>query len=177
MLTSRWRNEFQARSLKDSSGSGQAGRRIPLKTRPRTHTNPAPGFDQCSDPFGVFGARGHQRWRARGKSDAFQNFPRGLRRMNRCEDPHATLAARALQNIQGPHPFHQFRPRIVSPMPRGRRQHRRWTRGSHNGCSGYGVCGAGGCFNAAGMDRRRGFRLRLGRHDQRSPCCGWPENS
>ena len=56
-----------------------------------------PGFHQCSEPLGVFRARGRQRWRARGKSDAFQDFPRGLRRMNRCEDPHAALAARALR--------------------------------------------------------------------------------
>ena len=28
----------------------------------------------------------------RGKSDAFEDFPRGLRRMNRCEDPHGILA-------------------------------------------------------------------------------------
>ena len=43
----------------------------------------------------VAGDRGRERWGAVRKAQAFQNFPRGIGRMNGCENPEASLAVRA----------------------------------------------------------------------------------
>ena len=39
--------------------------------------------------------------------------------MNRCEDSHSTLTARAFKNVQFPHPSHQFGPGIIRPCGTG----------------------------------------------------------
>ena len=48
------------------------------------------------------------------EAEALQNFPGGVGRMNRRENPHAATAPLALQNVRFEHAAHEFRPHIIA---------------------------------------------------------------
>ena len=136
------------------------------------HTDPAPVKIGCvSEPFGLDGVLalgGGDRRRARGQTEAVENFPSRVGRMNGGEDAQAFFAAGTFEYVQGPHALHQFSPGIVSPMSRGGNS---W--GAGRGFFGGGVCEC----PTGGIGGRGRFHGSLVGYDERPPFCGRCEDA
>ena len=109
----------------------------------------------------LLGPRRGDRRGSRGESQMLEDRPRRLRRMDRRENPHRSMATGTLQHVDGKHPAHQFRPTVVTGRTEIGRWRMRWRPVIHRRLL---IVARRSLARGTTLSWRRSDRLTYGRH-------------